>query len=327
MNKILTLAGVTVIILGGLYFINSYEATPQSNKLVDVTISQAFDVFLYAPLYVAEKQGYFAEQGINIKIVTAGGDDKAFATLVSGDAQFAVGDPTFVAIAGEQGRPGVVVGSILNGVPFWGIADKASIPTISTPEQLGTYSVATFPAPSTAYALQKKMFESANLQPNIKEVAFGALIPALKAGSVDVALELEPNVSTAVANGSRIVYSLSEYYPDFAITGISTLPEYVESNGEIVQKVINAIQKADDFIRDNPAGAAAIVAARFPDVSMPIATNALLNIVSANVIPENLVTSKIGWETAIRLRLDTGDLKQDAPFSTYIDNSFAEKAQ
>ena len=330
MNKAVIGIVSVLVILGGLYLFNSNRAPIQSGEtgqLQNIIVSQAFDVFLYAPLYVAEKKGYFREEGLNVSIVTAGGDEKAFASLISGDAQFAVGDPTFVAIAGEKGQRGVVVGSLLNGVPFWGIADKESVPLIESPEQLGTYSVATFPAPSTAYALQKKMFESGNLKPNIKEVAFGALIPALKADEVDIALELEPNVSTAVENGSRVVYSLSEYYPEFALTGITALPEYVSSNPDIVQKLVSAIQRADEFIRANPSEAAAILSERFPDVSEQIAANALQNIVSANVIPENLQTSKVGWDTAIQLRRDTGDLKQEASFETYVNNSFAEKAK
>ncbi len=325
MKKITGLVVLALIIVAGVYYFSSNDSGPTETQ--NVTVSQAFDVFLYAPLYVAKERGFFNEEGLNVDIITAGGDEKAFASLVSGDAQFAVGDPTFVAIAGERGQPGKVVGALLNGVPFWGVADKASITPITSPSQLGTYSVATFPAPSTAYALQKKMFESANLKANIKETAFGALIPALKGGSVDIALELEPNVSTAVKNGSHIVYSLSEYYPDFAITGVTVLPQYAQNNSKTVQSFINAIQKADEFIRDNPEESANIVAKRFTDVTSDVALNALKNIISVNVIPQNLVMRKAGWDAAIQLRKDTGDLKKDAPFETYVDNSFAEEAK
>jgi NitT/TauT family transport system substrate-binding protein len=276
---------------------------------------------------VAKEKGFFKDEGLDVTIITAGGDEKAFASLVSGDAQFAVGDPTFVAIAGEKGQPGKVIGALLNGVPFWGVANKQSIKSIDSPNQLGTYSVATFPAPSTAYALQKKMFESGGLKSNIKETAFGSLLPALKSGKVDIALELEPNVSTAVKNGSHVVYSLSKYYPDFAITGVTVLPQYIKSDPDIVQKFINAIQKADNFIRVNPTESANIVAKRFPDVQSDIAIDAINNIISANVIPQNLVTSKVGWDIAVGLRKDIGDLKQTALFEAYIDNSFAEKAK
>lgn len=326
MKKLLIILIALIVLIGAGWYVFSQKSSTLT-EIEKVTVSQAFDVFLYAPLYVAQEKGYFADEGLDVNIVTAGGDEKAFASLISGDAQFAVGDPTFVAIAGEKGQPGKVIGALLNGVPFWGVADKADITSIDTPSQLGTHSVATFPSPSTAYALQKKMFEGAGLKANIKETAPGALIPALKGGSVDIALELEPNVSIAVSNGSHVVYSLSKYYPDFAITGITVLPTYSQSNPDTVQKFVNAIQKADRYIRSNPDDAAAIVAARFPDVPKDVAIKAMKNVVDANVVPANLVTSENGWNTAIQLRRDTGDLKQAAPFATYVDNSFAQKAK
>lgn len=323
-NTLLIILLIIVIALISFFTYKKYQ-TPKENT--PIVVAQVADFFLYAPLYIAQDKGFFQTENLDVSIVTAGGDEKAFASLISGSAQFAVGDPTFVAIAGEKGQPGKVVGALLNGVPFWGIADKQSIQNIDEPSKLKNYNVATFPAPSTAYALQTKMFESAGLKTNIKEIAFGSLIPALKSGNVDIALELEPNVSTAVKNGSHIVYSLSEYYPDFAITGITVLPKYAEENSETVQKFINAIQKADEFIRSNPSEAATMVAKRFPELAEDVAINAMKNMVSVNVIPENLLTSEAGWNTAIQLRRDTGDLKQEALFETYIDNSFANEAK
>lgn len=323
MKKLIGLVILVLLVVGGFYFLKSNE---KPATLENVTISQAFQVFLYAPLYVAQEKGFFADQGLNVNIVTAGGDDKAFASLISGDAQFAVGDPTFVAIAGEKGQKGEVVGALLNGVPFWGIAKKATVPTITTPSQLNGYKVATFPAPNTAYALQVKMFNSGGVKPNIVQAAFGSLIPVVDKGDADIALELEPNVSTAVKNGYHVVYSLSQYYPDFAITGITALPSYVQSNPATTQKVVNAIQEADAFIRSNPDEAAQILAKQFPDVPADVAASALKNIIQANVIPANLLTSETAWNAAIQLRKDAGDLKSDAPYSTYVTNTFANKA-
>ena len=325
MNKWLALVIVALIVVAGGYY--AWHQDQKPTQLQNVTISQAYSVFLYAPLYIAQDKGYFADQGLNINIATAGGDDKAFASLVSGDAQFAVGDPTFTAVAGEKGQPGVVVGSVLNGVPFWGVAEKASIPTITIPSQLGTYKVATFPAPSTAYDLQTQMFRSANLKPNIVQAAPGSVIPAVQNGSADIGLDLEPNVSTAVQQGFHVVYSLSQYYPDFAITGVTALPQYVEQNPQTVQKVINAMQEADAFIRANPAEAAALLVKDFPDVSQSVAVSALNNLISANVIPADMVTSEAGWTAAIQLRKDNGDITKDALYTTYVNTTFAENAK
>lgn len=326
MKKNISIVIIVGVVIWGIN-LSFFQNPDNDDTLQKITVSQAFDVFLYAPLYIAQEKGFFEDEGFEVNIITAGGDEKAFASLISNDAQFAIGDPTFVAIAGEKGQPGKVVGAILSGVPFWGIAEESSIKSIDTPSQLGSYSVATFPAPSTAFALQKKMFESGGLAPNIKETAFGSLIPALKGGSVDITLELEPNVSIAVKDGSHIVYSLSEYYPDFAFTGISVLPQYLQDNPETIQGFVNAIQNADDFIRENPSESANVVARRFPGVSQDTAVKALENIISVGVIPENLIISKTAWDVAIQLRLDTGDIQQEALFETYVDNSFAQKVK
>ncbi len=293
--------------------------------LQKVTVSQAYSVFLYAPLYVAEDQGFFKQQGLDVDIITAGGDDKAFASLLSGDAQFAIGDPTFTAVSGEKGQPGTVIASVLSGVPFWGVA-KTSVPAITSPAGLKGYNVAAYPAPSTAFALQTKMFLTAGLKPDITQIAPGGLLPALDASKVNIALELEPNVSTAVQNGDHVVYSLSTYYPNFALTGVTVLPDYLQKNPQTAQEFVNALREADNFIRANPSAAASLLNKRFPDTSLSIAQSALQNILSANVIPQTMTVNPTGWQSAIQLRLDVGDIKNSAPYQTYVNTTFSQQA-
>ena len=322
MNKI-TLGIVGVLVLAVIGFFVYQQSPKQPQTLQKITIAQAFEVFLYAPLYVAQEKGFFKDEGLDVNITTAGGDEKAFAALLSGDAQFAVGDPTFVAVSGERGQPGKVIAAILRGVPFWGVAKKANIGTITSPSGLNGYSVATFPSPSTAYVLQKKMFQTANIKPNIKETAFGSLLVALDTGAVDIALELEPNVSTAVKNGDHIVYSLNDYYPEFAITGMTALPSYVEQNPETTQKAVKALQKAMTYIRQHPNEVADFLITKFPDVPKDIAENAVQNMIKAGVFPSDTVITKAGWEAAIQARLDVGDLKSTAPYENYVTTNFS----
>jgi NitT/TauT family transport system substrate-binding protein len=327
-KRILYIVILAVLLVGVVGWISIRKPVPAQNppSLERVTVAQAFEVFIYAPLYVAQEKGFFKDEGLEINIVTAGGDEKAFAALLSKDAQFAIGDPTFVAVAGERGQPGKVVASLLSGVPFWGVAHKSSVPEIADPKQLGGYTVATFPAPSTAFALQTKMFQSAGLAPRIREVAFGGLLAALKSNQVDIALELEPNVSTAVAGGDRVVYSLAQYYPEFAITGVTVLPAYADQSSRTVQAFVNALRKADIFIQTHPAEAAEIMSKQFSEVSPAVAANALRNIVQAKVIPDTMSVSKSGWDAAISLRRDVGDITQPAPYETYVTTTFSRTA-
>lgn len=325
------LVGIAVLVVAGFCVHYRKEENPKatssgSSKLEKVTVAQAFEVFLYAPLYIAQDKGFFEEEGLEVSIATAGGDEKAFAALLSNDAQFAVGDPTFVAVAGEKGQPGKVVASVLSGMPFWGVAHKDSIPQITSPSMLKGFHVATFPAPSTAYAVQAKMFQDAGLVPSIKQVAFGSLLAALNSGQVDIALELEPNVSTAVKGGDRIVYSLAKYYQDFALTGLTVLPRYNETHPDTIQRFVNALRKADVFIAQNPTEAASFMSKRFNQVDTSVAVNALQNMIGENIIPTSMGISQNGWDAAVRLRKDVGDITKPAPYELYVENKYAEFA-
>src|SRR5258708_4947071 len=246
---IVTLGLLAVFIIGGILLYK--KKRDDSSTLTKIKVAQFADVFLYMPLYLAKDNGFFKEQGLDIDIINTGGDDKTYAAVISGDAQFGIADPTFVAIARSKGQGGQVVASIVNGVPFWGITKKSSVPIITDPKMLKGYSVATFPAPSTAYTLQKEMFEKAGLPPNIRESAFGTLIAQLDSGQADIALELEPNVSLAIQQGARIVYSMPEVYGDFAITGVSVSDDLVRRHPEQIQAFVRAVEKALRFAREH----------------------------------------------------------------------------
>lgn len=297
----------------------------RSTELTTVKVAQFGDVFIYSPLYLADIKGFFEEEGLKIELINTGGDDKTYAAVISGSAIFGVADPVFAAIAQEKGIDGRVIGGIVNGVPFWAITKK-DIPPITDGRMLQPYSVATFSAPSTAYTVQKKMFQDAGLKPNIKQGAFGGLIPMLDAGQADIALELEPNVSTAIANGAKDVYSFAKIYPEFAFTGITTSLETIEKKPELVQHFINAITKAEVYAHQYPDSAAYYMCKLFPNIDEGIIQNAMKRMVESNSLPSNAIISLNAWNAAVKIRKELGDLKFVNESYCVLDMTFATKS-
>jgi NitT/TauT family transport system substrate-binding protein len=291
-----------------------------------ITIAQVGDFFLYAPLYVAIDAGFFRDQGLEVSVVPTGGDDKTWAAVTSGSAQFGIADPTFVVASAERRQPGRVVASIVNGVPFWGVTLRADLRPISSASDLRGLRVATFPKPSTAYVLQQQMFNDAGVPPNIVQGAFGALLPMLRAGQADIALELEPNVSQAVADGAKVLYSMKDAYGDFAITGLTTTPEYIRDHSSTVRAVTCALQQSLDFIHKDQAGALAILARRFPGATTSVARAALQRVTEGGIVPSTVLISETAWRKAVDLRRTAGDFSDAGNFSTFVVNSFAENA-
>ena len=318
---------IAVVALATIALLVAYQRTSPQPTLKSITIAQAGDFFLYAPLYVAKDAGIFEKKGLDVNLVSTGGDDKTWAAIVSGSAQFGVADPTFVAISDKRGQPGRVIASVVNGVPFWGVTFKPDIKAITDPKQLAPYSVATFPAPSTAYTLQKDMFQRAGVTGNIREGAFGTLMAMLKAGQADIALELEPNVSQAVTDGAHVVYAMSDIYGDFAITGLTTSPELLARDPKLAEDVVCSLQLALDYIRKHPDDALRILSKRFPEIKPEVAKAALARATDAGIIPRDISVAKSAWDKAIDVRVKVGDLSSPRGMDAYVDNTFAIRAQ
>ncbi len=322
MNKFVRLTIVLIIIMASYVSPISGFSTNKTS----VKIAQVGDFFLYAPLYIALDANLFSQVGLEVSIINTGGDEKTWAAVLSGDADFGVGDPTFVAISAAHGRGGKVIASIVNGVPFWGVTWRQDIKPFNTTTDLNGYSVATFPAPSTAYTLQRQMFITAGKKPNIREGAFGALLTMAKSHRADIALELEPNVSQAVAQGGRVLYSLAEIYGDFAITGLTTSTDYLARSPETAAKVVFALQLALDKLHVDPEGALALLCKRFPEIKPDVAKAALERILKSQIIPQEVSIKPNAWQKAVDLRVSVGDIHTVGEMASYVDNSYADAA-
>lgn len=52
-----------------------------------VVLNEVAHSIFYAPMYVAIEEGYFAEEGIDLELVTGFGADKVMTAVISGEAQ------------------------------------------------------------------------------------------------------------------------------------------------------------------------------------------------------------------------------------------------
>ncbi len=297
--------------------------------LTEITIAQFGQVFLYLPLYVANDKGFFAEEGLDVTIVSTGGDDRTFAAVSSGSAQLGVADPAFVAIAAEQGLEGKVIASIVNGVTFWGVTYDQTIPQISEVNDFASKRIAVYTAPSTNYTVMKDILDNAEggaVAGEIVQGAFGSLIAMLKAGQADIAMELEPVASIAVADGARIVYSMVDSFGDFAFTGLTATTDYLQSSPEVAQAAINGISRAMEYIYSDFDGALEVAVNEFPEVDESSLRNALQRLTSEGVIPRTPILTEEAWDKAIQLRKDVGDITGEGSYAANVDMTFAQRA-
>lgn len=320
------LVSITVIV--AILFCSSCQQS-SVQKTTPITICQYGDLLIYLPLYIAQDQKLFEREGVTVRFINGGGDDKTYAAVASGTAQFGVSDPTFTAIAREKGQPAVVVGTIVAGATYWGVTWNNNIKETKTAAGLKGLRIATYEAPSTNYALMAKTLkENRNLvgDARIVQGSYGGLLAMLKAHQADVAMELEPVASTAVKEGAHIVFSYPEMYGPFMLTGIYSLESYRNDHQKEVQEVINALERAMQLAHSNPQLAIDVARRKFPEIPGDVIETAVKRMISESTLPAHVTMDAQGWKNTVNVRVELGDLKDPQAADKTLDPQFANRA-
>jgi NitT/TauT family transport system substrate-binding protein len=304
------------------------SGVPTTEKVVVAQFGKE-KFLLYLPFYTAMEEGFFAKRGIDIDLRFVGNDDQIFATVISGDALFGVGDPVFAAISREKGGPGRIVALMITKLGLSGFTNKKDLKTISTPEDLKGLRISSFPSPSTTYTLLAELIRKHKLTESgtsIVQAAVGAQLAALEAGQVDFAVDLEPAVSIAESKGYQVNFSLDQFTDPQAITGISTLESTIQTKASTVQKIVSGLQEALTVLHSDPQVGLRVSKKLFPTLSEQVIRNALARMFHLNVFPASVKIDDALWQRTLQTRLDSGDLKKPQATSFTVENSFAEQA-
>lgn len=293
----------------------------------EVVITQAFENLLYLGLYVAQDGGFFADEGLSVRIETAGGDAQAFSALTGRSCDFAQADPSFIAIGNQRGWRGKVIASVVNRAAIFGVSLDTTISPISSMLQMQGKSIAVFPYPNTSYVIQKQLSEAAGLRINkdikLVEVNLGTELVALRRGEAVIAQTLEPTVSEVESQGGRMVVSYPDFYGPIAFSGLMVSQKTINRHPDMVRRVIRAYNRALEYVHEDIDGATKIAIARFPDNDPTIVASAVRRLVESNCIPASTEVTEEAWGKLLQIRLEVGDITS-LPKNQLYDNQFLE---
>lgn len=77
---------IAAVFLAVLMVIGCMSVYAGTEELTEVTLNEVAHSIFYAPQYVAYEKGYFAEEGLDLEIVTGFGADKVMTAVLSGEA-------------------------------------------------------------------------------------------------------------------------------------------------------------------------------------------------------------------------------------------------
>jgi NitT/TauT family transport system substrate-binding protein len=306
-------------------------ATVSSAGGTSVNLVEAVHNLGYIDLYVAQHQGFFKQQGIDLHLSAAGGDSQAFAAVLGGSAQFALGDATMAEISREKSGDGVVLGELVSRAQFFAVSKKISRP-FGSPAQFKGLTWVTNPPPNTNYNVLTNSLKQAGLDPakdvKITTVAPGTELGPVLASQADVVVAQEPSVDTAVVQDSaHVLYSWPDAIGEFTNTGLQSTSSYVKANPGVVQKMVNALQMGAEYTYAHPDVAKEVARAEFPQLPADVVDAAIQREIDNHIPSDSTVVQQGGWDQLMKMGHQLGNCSCNLAFSDIVDNSFAEKAK
>ena len=324
MSRVSNVMKAGAVLLALFLLLNPISATAE--PLVTMRLAQfgKSKFLLYLPLYVAEEEGYLREEGIRLETSFAGNDDQVFATLVSGSADVAVGDPVFTAIAAERGYSAKTIALLVRKLAVFGYAKRGAVANITRPSDLSGLRVGSFPAPSTTYTFLSELNRSKALSSplQIVEGMQGTQFPMLVSGAIDIGIDLEPAVSVVEAKGYDVVFDMTAFSDAQAITGIMTTSKVIDERPQQLAGLVRGISRALRALRTDPAVGYRTAVKLYPEIAPELLRRAVDRLIASECFPDSPLIPDDAWQRSLRTRLESKELKQPQKTAVAVDNRF-----
>ena len=253
-----------VVILGiGLYWSLQKQPEKYRGPVEKVTIGISATSLLPSLVHIAREKGYFLEQGIDMEIKDYPTGKAALSATLEGKTDMATVADAPVAFTSFERNDFAIFATILNSAQHVkALARKDR--NINTSHDLIGKKVATTVGTSahffmvTFFVLNLLDFsdvEVVDLKPN-------EMLEAIVSGDVDAIFAWEPNIWDAkkiLADNAVILPSMVGYMATFNLV---SKKDFIESNPELIKRIIKSLVKAEEFVKNNREESIDIVASR-----------------------------------------------------------------
>jgi NitT/TauT family transport system substrate-binding protein len=240
------------------------DARAQALEKPKITIAVGGkSLFYYLPLTIAERKGYFKEEGLDVEIPDFPGGAKALQAMIGGSADITSGayEHTITQQAKGQNIEALVLQGKDAGIVL--AMSKAKAATYKSPADLKGMKIGVTAPGSSTNMFVNILLAKAGLKPDaVSIIGVGAgagAIAIMKRGEIDAIANLDPVIATLEAGGdavavvdTRTAKGMHEVYGDAYAAGCIYAPvDFAKKYPNTAQAVVNAMVHALRFIQQS----------------------------------------------------------------------------
>ncbi len=302
------------------------------NGVKTLQVNEVTHSVFYAPLYLADALGYFAEENIKIELTNGGGADNVMSAVLSGDADVGFCGPEaalYVLIGGSSDVP-TVFGQLTKRDGSF-LVSRTPQPNFQWTDLKGKEILAGrkggVPAMTFEYVLKNnEMKDGVDVTLNY-DVAFNLMTSAFEAGTADYCTMFDPVAYEYEAAGKGyVVASVGEASGEVPYTCFMAKNSWLKKNADHAEGFLRAVTKAVKYINETPSATVA-----------PYLTAYFEGVAEASLAASVERYKKIdSWRTELSMTEDSftrlqdiidhaGELERRATLAELVNNDYAKK--
>ena len=288
---------------------------------------------IYAlPVNVALRKGFFAREGIDLKIIVPvpGGSDKMIDALYDDTVDVTHVATPFLIRSVMKGADAVAIAAEFNN-PIYSLVAKPEIKTfadlkgrlVGLADESGSISI------SIRKLMEINGVKRADFESKVIE-GTPTRINCLRRGACDAVPLGQPQDLLAQSEGFRILGLSSDAVPDFLYTVTAVSRSWAQKNSDTIKRYVRALAAAHRFIRD-PNNRAEVNAIIVTTTKVPLdvadATMKLYLEPDRHVLPHQSEISVPALQSVIDMMGEAGLLPQPLPEpERFIDTQYLKAA-
>ena len=303
-------------------------------KLTEVTLNEVAHSIFYAPQYVAIEEGYFAEEGLDLTLVTGFGADKTMTAVISGEADIGFMGAEASIYAYQEGATDPVVN-------FAQLTQRAGNFLVAR-EQMADFKwedlkgkkvlggrKGGMPEMVFEYILRKNGLDPQKDLTIDQSIDFGSTAAAFTGDdSAEFTVEFEPSATLLEKeNAGFVVASLgvdSGYVP---YTAFSAKQSYMKKHPDVIQAFTNALQQGMEYVNTHtPEEIAASIQPQFSETDTGTITTIIRRYQKQDTWKRDLVFSEDSFTLLLDILESAGQLEKRPDYQDVVTTEYAEKA-
>lgn len=321
------------MLIGGTLIGGCSQKETKPADLIPVNLVEVVRSIFYAPQYVAISQGYFKDEGLDIRLSTAQGSDKVMTALLSGTGDIGLGGSEAPIYVYNQGQEDYVVnfaqltqcdGSFLVG--------RQPEPNFAWENLKGKTIIGGrpggMPEMVLEYILKKHGLKPGTDVQIITNLQFTATAGAFQGGTGDYVALFEPTATMLEQEGvGNVVASLGSSSGEIPYTVFMARKSKIEQDPEMIQKFTNAIYRGQLWVDQHSSQEIAeAIVSFFPDTDIDALTKVVERYKSQNTWATTPVMSEKAFLFAEEILQTAGELSSPVEPTVLINHQFADQA-